>query len=123
MADVYRGAFFTICAAASADSSKGIFTPRPPATAMNCRVPISWADGEGNAVLGHGFDGVKSEDEPINRRAWTLQERLLSWRAIVYGTDSLSWECQGRSIKAGSPGTMASDYRGEMWIQSRPSLS
>jgi hypothetical protein len=30
---------------------------------------------------------------PLDRRAWTLQERMLSTRILSYGTDEIHWEC------------------------------
>lgn len=30
---------------------------------------------------------------PLDRRAWTLQERILSTRVLSYGTDEIHWEC------------------------------
>lgn len=32
--------------------------------------------------------------DPINSRAWTLQERILSTRNLVYSYDGLKWSCQ-----------------------------
>ncbi|EXJ67966.1 uncharacterized protein A1O5_08580 [Cladophialophora psammophila CBS 110553] len=34
------------------------------------------------------------EHEPLNKRGWTLQERLLSPRTLHFGTEELYWECQ-----------------------------
>ncbi|KAF8846453.1 HET-domain-containing protein [Acephala macrosclerotiorum] len=34
------------------------------------------------------------EHEPLNKRAWTLQERLLSARTLHYGSQEMYWECQ-----------------------------
>jgi hypothetical protein len=34
------------------------------------------------------------EHEPLNKRAWTLQERLLSPRTLHYGSQEMYWECQ-----------------------------
>jgi hypothetical protein len=34
------------------------------------------------------------EHEPLNKRAWTLQERLLSPRTLQYDSQEMYWECQ-----------------------------
>ena len=33
-------------------------------------------------------------DEPLYKRAWALQERILSRRVITYGTDEITWQCR-----------------------------
>jgi hypothetical protein len=33
-------------------------------------------------------------DEPLCKRAWALQERILSRRVITYGTDEITWQCR-----------------------------
>jgi hypothetical protein len=42
--------------------------------------------------FGAAFDPLK--DEPLSRRGWTLQERLLSPRIIHYGKQQMYWECR-----------------------------
>ncbi|KAM5343900.1 hypothetical protein ACJ41O_012437 [Fusarium nematophilum] len=43
--------------------------------------------------FGGTFDPIG--DEPLSKRGWTLQERLLSPRTIHYGRTQMYWECQG----------------------------
>lgn len=45
-------------------------------------------------------DEYNNEENPLNGRAWTMQERLLSARNISFSTKILLWECQ--TIKASS---------------------
>ena len=33
-------------------------------------------------------------DQPLNRRCWVLQERILSPRVLHFGSEQLFWECQ-----------------------------
>lgn len=35
--------------------------------------------------------------EPVNRRAWTLQEQLLTPRVLLYSSHTLQWRCRSRS--------------------------
>ncbi|MCJ1469960.1 hypothetical protein MMC07_008605 [Pseudocyphellaria aurata] len=35
--------------------------------------------------------------EPVNRRAWTLQEQLLTPRHLLYSSHTLQWRCRSRS--------------------------
>jgi hypothetical protein len=50
--------------------------------------PLTYRIGE----FGRSFDPL--EGEPLSRRAWTTQERMLSPRTLHYGTDQMYWECK-----------------------------
>jgi hypothetical protein len=44
------------------------------------------------------------DDEPLNARAWTLQERLLAPRTLHYGSNQVFWECsEGLLAEDGTP--------------------
>jgi hypothetical protein len=70
---------------------------------MTVSLPISSKPHKGVAVLGPDYPQTQFIHEPLNCRAWTLQEGLLSWRAVSYGTDALSWNCQAQFMKTGPP--------------------
>ncbi|KAH6990101.1 heterokaryon incompatibility protein-domain-containing protein [Ilyonectria destructans] len=53
------------------------------------RSPKTYLLGEFGGI----FDPIG--DEPLSKRGWTLQERLLSPRTIHYGLTQMYWECQG----------------------------
>ncbi|KAK7413384.1 hypothetical protein QQX98_007761 [Neonectria punicea] len=53
------------------------------------RSPNTYLLGE----FGGTFDPIA--EEPLSKRGWTLQERLLSPRTIHYGRTEMYWECQG----------------------------
>jgi hypothetical protein len=38
------------------------------------------------------------DHEPINHRAWTLQERLLAHRYLNFGTEYMTWQCRTQTI-------------------------
>ena len=42
--------------------------------------------------FGKSFDPIAGE--PISKRGWTLQERLLAPRVLHYGVEQMYWECQ-----------------------------
>ncbi|KAL5326255.1 hypothetical protein ACEPPN_007393 [Leptodophora sp. 'Broadleaf-Isolate-01'] len=42
--------------------------------------------------FGGSFDPL--DREPLSKRAWTLQERLLAPRVLHYGKEQMYWECQ-----------------------------
>lgn len=118
MADVYGTAFLTICACASADCHNGIFRQIPLSARTTCRVPCVSQAGRRQLLLGPGYAPTPFSKEPINHRGWTLQERLLSWRVVLYGKDALGWQCQTVSFGTGPKGDDFS-YEDYQW---RPEL-
>ncbi|KAI3319883.1 HET-domain-containing protein [Xylariaceae sp. AK1471] len=79
MARIYRNAFLTIAAAASADHSDGFFTKRNQA-------PTSQA----------------SANEILDSRGWIMQEQLLSPRILKYSKGQMDWECISLSTSDGN---------------------
>ncbi|CZR68030.1 uncharacterized protein PAC_17929 [Phialocephala subalpina] len=105
MAQVYSQSLVTLAASAASDGSQGFFR-------TNFEYPmieVSYPSGSSRAVhtifVGDPFNRFQSlTNEPLNTRAWTLQERVLSPRVLHYARDQLHWECR-QTIKseAGSP--------------------
>ncbi|KAH8672693.1 heterokaryon incompatibility protein-domain-containing protein, partial [Tricladium varicosporioides] len=81
MAQVYGGAFLTISAALAPDSSHGILSRT------------------GRAVLQPlASSNYPLQNDPLYSRAWALQERFLSPRLLIFGSDQLYWECAERQV-------------------------
>jgi hypothetical protein len=120
MSDIYCGAWLTVSASASTSSESGCFVPHPavynspdannhgmrdtrPAATATALVRLS--DGTVSKLYFFPEEtpvgGVYSMEDvldplrydPINSRAWTFQERILSPRTIHYGVDQMYWEC------------------------------
>ncbi|PVH68935.1 HET-domain-containing protein, partial [Cadophora sp. DSE1049] len=72
MHSVYSNAVLNICA--TAEDPNGLFTQREHSHVSTGPIPLHWS--------------------PLNRRAWVLQERLLSQRNLHFGKKQLFWECQ-----------------------------
>jgi hypothetical protein len=112
MVQTYRNAFLTIAAASARSSRDGFLHKRTPRASKYPRFVLPYRawdpeDGQseppplGTVVLQEQFYHNPLE-EPINNRAWTLQERLVSKRVIIYGTHELLWQCQnGQQIAGG----------------------
>ena len=71
MADVYGGAFITISAALSPDVSHGL--------------------SRRSALLSDIDRALGLSGNPLYRRGWALQERMLSKRNLIFGLDQLRW--------------------------------
>jgi len=105
MKQYYRGAYLTISALSAADSYEGILQQR------QSHVPhIKWLNSNNVHVrpklpsMGQVF-----ENAILNKRGWTMQERLLSTRIIHFGTHELFWECATCTRREGSAGESSLD--------------
>ena len=93
MANVFGNSLLTIKASGASNTQGGCFQPRnttnfAPAK-MRCWAP-GVPDAEHALII---FQEVTTEREPLETRAWALQEELLSPRTLSYGTKEMSWEC------------------------------
>lgn len=96
MADIYSNAYLVIAANRSADASGGCFhsrTAQPscqvdlPGYADNVHVRFVFVTDEIDWTHG-GFT-----DEPLSKRAWGLQERVLARRVLHFNSRQLYYEC------------------------------
>jgi hypothetical protein len=108
MEEVYGNAYITIVAAAARRCGDGIFNVR------SCVLPIRSdvaSSVEGLVTIQKSHYIKEFKDEPINDRAWTLQERLLSTRILTYTTQEMSWQCN-KTIFGDNPTNFAPDEIG-----------
>jgi hypothetical protein len=84
MRDIYRNAHVTLAATASPDGNGGCYRTKPPGKETKCR---SYG---GSLIDNQLHKGTR----PLLRRAWALQERLLSARVIHFMDDEIAWECR-----------------------------
>ncbi|KAK3346567.1 heterokaryon incompatibility protein-domain-containing protein, partial [Lasiosphaeria hispida] len=111
MAQVYSGAYITIAAASSATTTESFLNPGPRdygvyTDAKPKRIPIK--DSSGNLVTEllalpenvtsrHYKNPNIRHADPLTKRGWTLQEKLLSTRMISFGLAELEWVCASES--------------------------
>jgi hypothetical protein len=95
MSDIYRNAYVTIIASSAPEGRAGFLQDRilPP----HARLPFYCRDGRlGTVCVGKRSETVSAMvvgKEPVDRRAWCLQEWLLSPRKLLYTTDTLRYHC------------------------------
>ncbi|KAJ6487832.1 heterokaryon incompatibility protein-domain-containing protein [Mycena sanguinolenta] len=98
---IFRNAYITIIAAAPKKPTKVAIAPNT--------LPFRCPDGSvGTMLLG---EGNKLPDEPVDTRAWCLEERVLSPRKLIYCTHALQFECQSVRVNVnGSPSSLPSAW-------------
>ena len=108
MASIYQSSHITIVAASAKNADEGFLLPREaPSPAI--RIPFKHYGFAGTVNLRRrsvsqraSSPGIRPFLEPVDSRAWTLQEQLLSQRLLVYSTDTLQWRCKGIVANLGS---------------------
>lgn len=101
MGNVYGNSMLTIAAGNAADSSSGCFRERMGLMYWPCpikvlgqqchvaRYPTSNEEHSGDP----GDVKSSSLEDPLNARAWVLQEQILSRRSIIFAKNCLVWRC------------------------------
>lgn len=101
MCEVYANAVCNIAATGAADSTKGLFFTHSQEVDCPFLIDVCWPKDtvkqstQLNRYLVCASDQWKEsvEKENLNRRAWVMQERVLSKRVISFARDQLFWEC------------------------------
>ncbi|KAH6853132.1 heterokaryon incompatibility protein-domain-containing protein [Chaetomium sp. MPI-CAGE-AT-0009] len=95
MADTYRESSLCIVVASAAAAGEGFLkAPDHPRFLVDpFEVRVGSADG-GSPSLTFGYRApYKASADPINSRAWTLQERVLSRRLLLFSRSGVMWTC------------------------------
>ncbi|KPA37801.1 tol protein, partial [Fusarium langsethiae] len=99
MLSIYSNAYLTVCASRSTDSSGGLFGERPAREYVEVEYVSGAIQGK---VLAFNLP-IRDEtqpgkyitlpDEPLSHRGWALQERILSRRMLLYGSQQMYFKC------------------------------
>ena len=104
---VYQCSALTIVAANAHSSSQGFLqTVSGPSFFVEPFEITSGgeAGGQHRSTLALGYRSYYLPNkDPINRRAWTLQERVLSSRLLYHSYDGMKWSCPSTFIDPGAP--------------------
>lgn len=134
MPQIYKDAVVTLSAAVASDCGQGFLEDRQAVLQRQQTVfclPSIPDDGGINtdpAVVGSVFLYLNSDlgfkvrdlrDEPINSRAWTLQESWLSPRMLVYGSGPLEWRCLTKNVSYGNEVSSIKDRASHTYLPNR----
>ncbi|KAF2827622.1 HET-domain-containing protein [Ophiobolus disseminans] len=95
MAETFQGAFVTISAASSSSVHLGFLSDQH--TTPRTRIAVPWKSPnveDGTILVEQSRTAYDPTEDPINLRAWTLQEHILPRRMLVFGTRELWWTCE-----------------------------
>jgi hypothetical protein len=100
MGAIYANSYFTIAATAAKDSGEAFLSPR---TLSRVSVPFrrsATSESEGTVYFRQLSDSLRDHqeyvlDSPLQKRAWVLQEMLLSRRIVHFSSKQIYWECRG----------------------------
>ncbi|KAK8011573.1 hypothetical protein PG990_010538 [Apiospora arundinis] len=95
MGHIYRHADLTICAEGSPGAHAGLFpkTLPDPRELYPCQVTISAEAPDRTITRDLTVAGTRNGENYLSRRGWTLQEEILTSRALVIGHGMASWRC------------------------------
>ena len=100
MDKVYSKSYLNILASAAPDSAAGIFYDRKSDDIRSCQITLPkgsrWNINTAMTYMLSHRDFLTShfQYEPIHKRGWVVQERLLSPRILHFCTGQLFWECR-----------------------------
>jgi hypothetical protein len=100
MCDIYRNAHVAIVAATASDSNQGFLQSRP-LPSPSVEVPFWSTDNRLSSVSMRPEGWYSDDSEPVNTRGWTLQERLLSPRLVIFASHTIQLQCQHSIINMG----------------------
>lgn len=95
MGQVYANAYLNIAASASCDGDGGLFHRENALWANPCIINNQRDDDMAFRYLCHRNQvwARQIESAPLGKRAWVMQERMLSPRVIHFASEQVFWEC------------------------------
>ena len=101
MDQIYKNATMTIVAACAPSVKDGFLKDRPSSGQSQFDVPCRLGPNQFFVVHTQEHIMYHDEREPINIRAWTFQEQLLSPRLLIYASHTLQWRCRTLTCNLG----------------------
>lgn len=113
MCDIYTNATITAIACRADGSSGGIFGPQEYSSYTLVPYKQTYVGVSEDYSRDHDSDVLalqRDNPDPVHTRAWTLQEAVLSNRAIYFTSREMRWECNScRHCQCGQKSQRYSD--------------
>lgn len=116
MGQIYRNAVLNLAAGGAQNSHSPLLDERDASLVRSCRVELNWPkissyysrdEVRGSFfVVGNDFLRENLIQTPLNRRAWVMQERMLSPRVLHFGKHQLFWRCWFHTARETFPNGM-----------------
>jgi Heterokaryon incompatibility protein (HET) len=100
MDKVYQDALFTISAESASTAQEGFLSPRKRSLTSH-QVPFRCPGGNFGSMYLYLMPSRLSLKEPLETRAWTFQEKILSSRLVMFNSETLKWSCSTRQYHLG----------------------
>lgn len=100
MSMVYGGASLNIAATGAKDGNDGLFLERVPMSVRRSKTCVKMDVNGETKNFQFADDDIYYRcvgTQPLARRAWALQERILATRTIHFSKTELFWECRTKS--------------------------
>ena len=98
---IYQDSSITIVAASAASAHDGFLGPRTSPKRETFKIPVRLGQDQFSVVTIQEHEQYDDLKEPVNQRAWTLQEQLLSQRLLMYSSHTLQWQCRASTCNLG----------------------
>ena len=103
MASIFQGASLVVIAAWPEDAHQGFLRRRSPEYIWSKPTEIRSKNGDRQMIVSRRqmprHDAALQdacEDATVSKRAWTLQERILARRCLIFSSDECIWECRNQ---------------------------
>lgn len=111
MCEIYSLSALTVAAAAGRDCREGLLGNRRWASRLSAELRCSdTADHTGTCLV---RGRMKPKIEPLDLRAWAMQEDLLSPKLLKIGTAYMSWHCACSAISESEVEKAVASHRGD----------
>jgi hypothetical protein len=94
MNQIYENSSLTIGAASAASANDGLLGCRTSPNRQVFKIPFCVSQGHFTAISTQEHEQYDDLLEPVNKRAWTLPEQLLSPRLLIFASCTLQWQCR-----------------------------